>query len=198
MRRLGAAELLPRLETLERNLNRAINLLNGLLEGAQLASGRTELVLVSVDLVALVHEVVERSRDALAAAGSSLTVEAPPALCGSWDRLRLDQIVSNLVQNAIKYGLGSAITVRVRKEDESAILRVEDAGVGIAPADQARIFERFERAVPSRGYPGFGLGLWIVRQLVEAFGGTITVDSALGRGATFEVRLPLTGGAKIS
>jgi len=108
---------------------------------------------------------------------------------GHWDRGRIDQVVSNLVANAFKYGKGEQIEVRVAREDSHAVLSVRDRGIGIAAADQNRIFDRFERAVSARNFGG--LGLWIVHQLVTAHGGTISVESEPGHGATFTVRLPL-------
>ncbi len=107
------------------------------------------------------------------------------------DRTRLEQIASNLVSNAVKYGRGRPISVRVRAEGARVRLEVEDRGIGIAPGDQERIFGRFERAVSSRNYAGLGLGLWIVRRIVEAHGGTIAVRSAPGEGSTFTMDLPL-------
>ena len=94
---------------------------------------------------------------------------------GHWDRLRLEQVMSHLLSNALKYGQGQPITIEGRVAGGQALLTVEDHGIGIAPADQERVFGRFERAVPSRHYGGFGLGLFITRQVVEALGGMITV-----------------------
>jgi signal transduction histidine kinase len=115
---------------------------------------------------------------------------------GRWDRLRLDQIVSNLVENAIRYGAGRPIDVVVEGDEASARLVVADRGIGIAPDDQRRIFERFERAVSPHQGGGLGLGLWIVRQIVEALGGTIGVASRPSAGATFTVVLPRSGPAR--
>ncbi len=99
-------------------------------------------------------------------------------------------MVANLVSNALKYGAGAPIEIEARSSGEFALLRVRDHGVGIAQADQVRLFRRFERAAGQRGIKGAGLGLWIVRQIAEAFGGTVELESELGRGAQFTVRLP--------
>src|SRR4030095_12261024 len=109
---------------------------------------------------------------------STLALEVGGPIVGRWDRLRLDQVVSNLVSNAIKYGEGGATEVIVEPpSDDRARVVVRDHGIGIAPEDQARIFDRFERAVSDRNYGGLGLGLWISRQIVDAFGGTLSVQS---------------------
>ena len=93
--------------------------------------------------------------------------------------------------NAAKYGRGKPIDVVVRRAGESAILEVTDHGIGIAPEDRARIFGRFERAVPVENYGGFGVGLWVVQRVIEAHEGSITVDSTIGVGSTFRVTLPI-------
>jgi signal transduction histidine kinase len=95
------------------------------------------------------------------------------------------------VSNAIKYGEGRPVDVTTRREGDSAVLAVKDEGIGIAAADLEQIFERFERRVSSRNYGGFGLGLWVARKIVQAWGGTIRAESAPGKGSTFRVDLPL-------
>jgi signal transduction histidine kinase len=119
-----------------------------------------------------------------------VTVRAPSPVVGCWDRLRLEQIVSNLLSNAAKYGSGKPIEIEISGDAEKGRLAVRDHGIGIPVADQARIFERFERLLAGRGAPGFGLGLWIVRQIVEGMHGEVRVTSEIGAGATFVVELP--------
>jgi signal transduction histidine kinase len=109
---------------------------------------------------------------------------------GLWDRARLEQVVTNLLSNAVKYGRGQPIEVAVMGADDRARLVVRDQGIGIAPEHLSRIFERFERAVSAHNYGGLGLGLYIVRQIVEAHGGAIHVTSTPGEGSTFVVDLP--------
>ncbi len=188
---LHVSEILPRIATIERNVERVAELVGTLLDVSRITARRLDLTLAQVDVMRLVHDVVERARDVLEASRSTLIIEGPPALTGTWDRLRLDQIVTNLVSNAIKYGRGEPIHLTLSRSEHAATLRIVDRGIGIAPEDQARIFERFERAVPAKHYGGFGLGLWIVRQLVEALGGVIRVESELDAGSTFTVELPL-------
>ncbi len=99
--------------------------------------------------------------------------------------------MTNLVSNAVKYSNRKPIDVYVRANESIATFVVQDQGIGIAAEDTGRIFDRFERAASSRGYEGMGLGLYIVSQIVEAFGGTINVASVPGKGSTFTVELPL-------
>jgi PAS domain S-box-containing protein len=175
----------------ENQVNRLITLVEELLDVSRLASGRLRVEPTEFDLSDLVREVASRLKPSLDAAGCALSVEARARAVGSWDRLRVEQVVANLVSNALKYGPGSPVEMSVTRDTDSACLRVRDHGIGIAPQDQRRIFQRFERAVPVSHYSGFGLGLWITREIVAAHGGSIAVDSEIGRGATFTVRLPL-------
>lgn len=174
-----------------RQAERLTTLIQNLLDVSRIAGGRLTLEPEEVDLAAVIHEVAAHYRNELAKAGSSLQLTVSGPLLAIVDRIRFDQIVTNLLSNAIKYGEGSPIELSLQRADGRARLRVRDFGIGIAPEHQMRIFERFERAVPSRHYGGLGLGLWIARQLVEAHGGSITVDSAEGKGSTFTVDLPL-------
>ncbi|NOK01857.1 MULTISPECIES: ATP-binding protein [unclassified Myxococcus] len=167
-------------------------LLHNLLDLSRLSSGKLMLDVAPVDLPELVHEVVERFAEQAAEAGCKLEFGAELGLVGRWDRLRLDRVVTNLLSNALKFGRGRPVEVRVEHAGVArARLCVRDHGVGIAPEAQRRIFERFEREPSGGQHAGFGLGLYIVRQLVEAHGGTIRVESAPSEGATFIVELPL-------
>jgi len=134
--------------------------------------------------------VLLRFQDVLASAGCVLRFDPNGEIRGHWDRLRLEQVVTNLLTNAIKYGAGKPIDVAVERAPSLARLTVRDQGIGISAEDQARIFQRFERAVSTRHFGGFGLGLWISKNLVEAHGGRIHVVSQPGAGATFTVELP--------
>jgi signal transduction histidine kinase len=111
-------------------------------------------------------------------------------VCGRWDRARIEQVVSNLLGNAIKFGSGRPIEITLRKERQAARLTVTDHGIGIDPAQCDAIFDRFTRAVSATHYGGIGLGLYICRQIVNAHRGTIRVESRPGEGATFIVELP--------
>jgi len=150
-----------------------------------------------VDFAEVVREVVESYRPEAAFNRSLLNVKIPPTVCGRWDRLALEQIVSNLISNAIKFGAGAPIDVILTtREDAQVQFEVRDSGIGIADVDQERIFGRFERLSTQRGHPaGAGVGLWLVRGLVESHGGSIAVHSASAQGATFTVILPLDSGS---
>jgi signal transduction histidine kinase len=125
----------------------------------------------------------------LAVARCHVTVVERAEATGSWDRVRLEQICSNLLSNAIRFGAGQPIDITIDADRDFATLEVRDHGVGIAPAQHARIFERFERGTEQRS-GGFGIGLWVVRSICAAMGGTISVDSQPGDGASFTLMLP--------
>ena len=110
---------------------------------------------------------------------------------GTWDAARVDQVVTNLVSNALKYGAGRPIEVSVRAETSRAVFMVRDHGVGIPDDEQSKVFGPFARAATAKHHAGLGLGLWIAQQIVQASGGRITVESRLDEGSTFTVELPL-------
>ncbi|GHG88828.1 ATP-binding protein [Comamonas sp. JC664] len=175
-----------------RQTQRLGQLLHNLLDLSRLSSGKLTLDVAPVDLAELVHEVAERFSEQAADAGCKLELDMEPGLVGRWDRLRLDRVVTNLLSNALKFGKGHPVEIQVEPAGMArARLVVRDHGEGIAPEAQRRIFERFERELSGGKHSGFGLGLYIVRQLVEAHGGTIRVESVPGEGATFTVELPL-------
>jgi signal transduction histidine kinase len=188
----GGERVSAKIRKLARSTDRLGELVNRLLDVSHIAaSGHVAIVREDMDLAELVHQVVARFTEVAAEAGSPIELDARAPARGSWDRMRLDAMVTNLVSNAVKYGRGRPIEVSVRELAGGVVgLRVRDQGIGIAAADQARIFERFERAVPERYYGGFGLGLWVARLVVEEHGGRIRVESAPGQGSVFDVELP--------
>jgi PAS domain S-box-containing protein len=175
---------------LQRQLSRLSSLVRELLDVSRITAGRLRLEREELDLAALTREMVPRFSEDLARAGCELRLDAPGPARGHWDRLRLEQVLQNLLSNAIKYGRGHPIEVRVGADAERAWLTVRDEGMGIAPEGQARLFQRFERLASERHYGGLGLGLWIVKQIVDALEGRILVESAPGTGSTFTVELP--------
>ena len=176
-----------------KQLQRLADLTEELLDVTRITAGRLTLELEDVDLAQLAGEAAERQKESAAGAGSELRIEMPSPVTGRWDRSRLEQVVTNLLSNAIKFGGGKPIVIRLEPGSDRkwARMTVRDEGIGISPEDQSRIFERFERAISKQSYGGLGLGLWITRQIVDALGGRIRVESAFGKGSTFEVELPL-------
>ena len=185
-----AGKSAERLRAIDRQVERLTRLITQLMDVSRIRAGRMLLELEDVDLGALVADVVSRFKDDAIRAGCSLAFETPPEVHGRWDRLRLEQVITNLLANALKYGAGHPVEVAVAPSPQEASLIVRDHGIGIASEDAERIFERFERAAPRRGYAGLGLGLFIVRRIVVAHGGTIRVASEPGAGSTFTVNLP--------
>jgi PAS domain S-box-containing protein len=168
-------------------VRRLVRLVETLLDVSRITAGRLDLELEPMDFAQAVHAVVTRFKDQLN--GQQVTIRAARTT-GSWDRVRIEQVVTNLLSNAIKYGEGLPIEVLLEGHDRTVCLSVIDHGIGIEPENQARLFERFERAVTRRDYGGFGLGLWITQQIVNAMGGQIAVESHHGEGSTFRVTLP--------
>jgi signal transduction histidine kinase len=186
-------------EVLDKSLRRVLDnttrleqLTSELLDVTRIEQGRLELNPVELALDVIVREAVEHLEPDLAAAGSPVSIECVAPVVGRWDPSRLDQVVTNLVTNAAKFGAGKPIEIRIEQTGDAARLTVADHGIGIDPARRPYVFDQFERAVPSSRYGGLGLGLYIARSIVVAHGGTITVDSEPGAGSTFTVTLPCT------
>ncbi len=184
------ARLEKDLEMATRQVRRLSDLVEELLDVSRISTGLLRLEPTEMDLVALTREVVTRYAPQASALGSTLELEAEPSVVGTWDRRRLEQVITNLVTNAIKYGAGKPIRVHVGWEQEQAVVRVVDCGIGIPPDQQPRIFDRFVRAVSERNFGGLGLGLFIAHQITEGHGGKISVQSTPQQGSTFVVRLP--------
>jgi signal transduction histidine kinase len=187
---LESARVLDRLESIVRSSARLNQLIERLLDITRVTTGRLELTLDDLDIAALTRDLVRRLEEVFCNAGIQVSVHGPSALCGRWDRERIDIALTNLLTNAAKYGNAKPVSVEIEDAGAIARVRVSDGGIGIAPDDQQRIFERFERAVPERHYGGFGVGLWLSREIVEAHGGTIEVQSKPAIGSTFTVTLP--------
>lgn len=177
-----------------RQTRRLEHLSTELLDVARIEAGRLELHLEPIDLADLGREIVERHELDAEQAGSTLSLEAEPTV-GSWDRSRLDQVITNLLRNALKFGKGTPIALVIGHDGTHASLTVTDRGIGIPPDRLELIFEPFERAVSARAYGGFGMGLYIARRVVAAHAGTIRATSEPGAGATFTVELPLVSPA---
>jgi PAS domain S-box-containing protein len=188
------ATLTPLLRRIERSTKRLSYLAEDLLDVTR-GQGTLHLTNVEdVDLRTVIDSVLTEMHDDIARSGSKVSVDASGFTVGCWERRRLDQVVTNLLSNALKYGSKKPIALTIDATEENRVtLRICDHGIGIPTDQQSHIFERFRRAVSAERYRGFGLGLWIVRQIVEAHGGTITVTSEPGRLTIFTVELPRSG-----
>jgi PAS domain S-box-containing protein len=191
LRRGRSTDFADRLDKLALSGGRLAKLIDQLLDVSRITGGRLSLEPEAVDLAELVREVVARFAGESARAGTTLSVRADESVRGSWDPTRIDQVITNLLSNAVKYGHGKPVEIEVITEEHHASVRVVDHGIGIDPDHRQRLFGRFERAVSVREYGGLGLGLWIAREIVEASGGTISVESAPDCGSAFTFRLPL-------
>jgi len=187
----GRKELITLFTSSEQQIDRLFRLVEDLLDVSRINLGRMKLNSERIDLSDLVTEVLQRYETQFNQAGCPIEFHGEKGVIGHWDRLRIEQVVINLLTNAAKYGAGKPIIVTVLKEGETAKMTVQDFGIGIAQEDQKRIFERFERAVSVRNFGGFGLGLFISHQIVQAHEGSVSVDSQIGSGSTFTLTLPL-------
>jgi signal transduction histidine kinase len=175
----------------DRQLSRLMRLIDEMLDFSRLRTGHLfHLTPAVFDLKELVFELQEQFKHELGSAGCQLEVEVSGPVEGNWDRLRIEQVVVNLISNAIKYGSGKSIGLSLSLAGDNAVIQVRDQGIGIAPEDMKRIFEPYERAVNYTSISGLGLGLYISRRIVEAHGGTLRVASEPGRGSVFTAVFP--------
>ena len=184
------AALARRMDLTRRQVDRLSGLVATLIDVSRINARRVQVSREPADLMEVLRLAVDRLGDQAARAGSSLRLEDGGPLRGDFDVSRVEQVATNLLSNAIRYGRGRPIVVRASGEDGRARFSVEDAGIGIAREHQPRIFQQYERAAPATNYAGLGLGLWICRHLVEAMGGTISFRSEEGVGTEFTVELP--------
>jgi signal transduction histidine kinase len=171
--------------------DRLAHLVGELLEVSRIVEGQLHLDLREVDLTGIARDVVARFREPGGRAGSTIALHAAGPVVGHWDAMRLQQVMTHLISNAVKFGAGKPIDVSVSTDGRYAHLAVRDHGIGVAPEDVDRIFHRFERTAAARAYDGLGMGLYMVRQIVEAHGGKIRVESGADAGSTFVADLPL-------
>ncbi|MDP2257852.1 MAG: hybrid sensor histidine kinase/response regulator [Polaromonas sp.] len=175
----------------QRQVQSMVSLIDDMLDVSRIRSHRLSIRPREVELSALLARVVEHLFLQAAAAGSTITLHAGQPVTGLWDEFRIEQVVINLLTNALRYGNGQPVEISLTPAHEGARIDVRDQGKGIAAQDQQRIFEQFERVAGNHGSGGLGLGLYISQQLVEAHGGTLSVQSQPGEGAVFTVILPL-------
>jgi signal transduction histidine kinase len=178
-------------EQADRQLDRLVRLIEEMLDFSRVQAGRLKLHLETVELAALIKEVVERFEPQAQAAQCDLTLNIAKPITGRWDPIRLEQLVTNLLGNAIKYAAGKPIQISLDENDFGARLSVKDEGMGIERENFQRIFEPYERAVSLSNFSGLGMGLYITKKVVDSHHGRIGVTSELGKGSTFTVELPL-------
>lgn len=174
-----------------RYVQRLTTLVDRLLDVSDLGLGLPRLMRETVDLAAVTAEVAATFAPQAREAGTALEVRAQGPVVGAWDRVRMGQVLGHLLSNALKFGAGKPVVVTVESDGTRVRIAVRDHGPGIDAADRARIFERFERAVSLRRHGGFGVGLWMAREIVRAHGGTLTVASEIDEGSTFTIDVPI-------
>jgi signal transduction histidine kinase len=184
-------EILIGLGRLERLVDAYIRRATTFLDVSRISSKKVQLDFSEVNLSAVLEQAIAAVRPAAMSAGSSITFDIQGNVIAIADRIAVEQIIENLLSNAVRYGAGEPIHISLFRSSGTAELSIRDHGIGIAPADRGRIFEQFQRGAESKSTGGFGVGLWITRQLVLAMGGEISVTSDLGVGSTFTVILPL-------
>jgi signal transduction histidine kinase len=185
--------MLKMVERDERQIRSMVRLLDDMLDVSRARTGKLAIVPAPYDLCASTTAVVEAIQEQANGAGVSVTLAAPDALPMVGDEFRIEQVITNLMTNALRYGQGKpvAVTVGVREQEPEAFVSVRDQGMGVKPEDQERIFEQFERTEGSAQIAGLGLGLYIARQIAQAHQGRLEVRSAPGEGAEFILSLPL-------
>ncbi len=182
--------MLDKLTVADRQVGRLARLIDQLLDVSRINTGQFRIDIEEIDLVALTRDVIARFDDTAAEADCEVLLETDGDAVGRWDRLRLEQVIINLLTNAIKFGAGKPIEIAIRMDEANAYISVRDHGIGIGQEAKERIFQRFEQAASPREYGGLGLGLYIVQRIVEAHAGRIELTSTPGDGATFTVTLP--------
>lgn len=191
MAHFSIESLLKMLETVEAQTKRLSRMINDLLNVSLITTGNLNLEHEHVHLNTLVGNVVEEFSNRLKRDNIQISLHEEDVLEGSWDKLRLEQAVTNLLSNAIRYGENKPIEITLKKYYTNARIIVTDHGIGINKATQKKIFNLFERGVSQESYKGLGVGLFITRQIVDAHKGTLTVDSRENHGSTFIIELPL-------
>ncbi len=178
-------------ESASRQCDRMNRLVDNMLDVARIQGGKLTLVRDTGDLVELVERIVAQYGPEFDRFGCEIRVRGVRPVIGAWDSNRLEQVLLNLLSNAVKFGPGKPVEVGISRDRGLAKISVKDYGIGIEPADQSKIFRRFERAAAARDYGGLGLGLYVARKIVRAHGGTIGVQSRPGHGSEFIVRMPI-------
>jgi signal transduction histidine kinase len=178
----------------DRQIRNMVRLIEDMLDVSRIRSGTLTVRPVKTELSRLLQRVIDDLAQQAAAVGSAISLHAPQPVDGWWDEFRIEQVMVNLLTNALRYGGGKPVEVGLSATAEGAHIEVRDRGIGISAGDQGRICQQFERAGGGRSADGLGLGLFITQQLVEAHGGRIGVVSEPGMGAVFRLDLPRAEG----
>jgi len=174
----------------DRQIRNMVRLIDDMLDVSRIRSGALSVRPAQVELARLLQRVIDDLEQQALAVGSRITLDAPQPVDGWWDEFRIEQVVVNLLTNALRYGGGKPVEVGLSATPDGARIEVRDHGIGISEQDQQRIFQQFERGGGGKSADGLGLGLYITRQLVEAHGGKISVSSEPGQGSIFRLDLP--------
>ncbi|MFZ6710270.1 hybrid sensor histidine kinase/response regulator [Undibacterium sp. TC9W] len=175
-----------------RQIESMVRLIDDMLDVSRIRSGQLSIRRQPTELASLLQRVVNDLSAQAVSSGSHIELEAIEPVTGMWDQFRIEQMLINLLTNALRYGAKKPITVSGVVKADSVHIRVQDRGIGISDENLQRIFAPFERALNSDSSGGLGLGLYITRQLAESHGGFVRVESVVDEGSTFTVVLPLT------
>ena len=187
---LNPEKLGKSMDVFTRQIDRLTKLIDGLLDISRINVGKLSLNYEEFDICRLVEEVVVRFQEQLANTKTTVQIDAPNTLPVVLDPFRIEQVIVNLITNAIKFAASKPIHISIASDNGRVILKIRDQGIGISTEDQSRIFQRFERAASASHFGGLGLGLYISKQILEAHHGSISVESTPGEGSTFVVDLP--------
>jgi len=188
----GGQQMEAMIQRDERQIKSMIRLIDDMLDVSRMRSGKLSIRPAQVELMCLLERVVSDLSLQAATTGSSLSLRAHEGVTGCWDEFRVEQVIVNLLTNALRYGCGQPVEVSVERDDDLVRISVRDQGKGIAPSDLERIFEPYERGARNGEPKGLGLGLYISRQLAISHGGELKVSSTPGEGSVFCLVLPCT------
>lgn len=184
--------LLKMLQSMQNQANRLSRMINDLLNISLISTRKMTLELEDVDLATMIKDIADSFAEKLEKENLTLSVDIKNSILGKLDKLRLEQVLDNLISNALKYGNKKPIEICLEKQNHFAIIRVIDKGIGIKPSEEEKIFALFKRGTTEKDYKGLGIGLYIAQQIILLHGGRIEVKSSLGKGSIFSIFLPIT------